>query len=52
VMYTVRPGDTLLQIARTFQVSVRQLLSWNGLSAHASVQAGQKLLIRVATRRG
>jgi membrane-bound lytic murein transglycosylase D len=49
--YTVRNGDTLLQIARTFQVSVQQILSWNGLAAHSSVQTGQKLLIRVATRK-
>jgi LysM repeat protein len=50
-MYTVHAGDTLVQIARTFQVSVQQILNWNRMSAHGSVQAGQKLLIRVATRR-
>lgn len=49
--YTVRAGDTLVQIARTFQVSVNQLLGWNRLGSRATVQAGQKLRIHIATRR-
>jgi membrane-bound lytic murein transglycosylase D len=49
-VYTVRDGDTLPQIARTFQVTVAQILSWNGIHSHA-VQAGQRLTIRLVTRR-
>jgi len=51
VVYTVRTGDTLAQIARLFQVSVSQILSWNSMHSHSSIQAGQKLTIRLATRR-
>ena len=49
VTYTVRVGDTLTQIAKLFQVSVSQILAWNGMSSH-SIVAGQKLIIRVASR--
>jgi membrane-bound lytic murein transglycosylase D len=49
VTYTVRVGDTLTQIAKLFQVSVSQILAWNGMSSH-SIVAGQRLIIRVASR--
>ncbi|HEY3784816.1 MAG TPA: LysM peptidoglycan-binding domain-containing protein [Steroidobacteraceae bacterium] len=51
VTYTVRSGDTLAQIARLFQVTVRQILAWNGMASH-SILPGQKLTIRVVSRRG
>lgn len=47
VIYTVRSGDTVAQIAQLFQCSVPQILAWNGLSAHTRIHAGQKLRIRV-----
>jgi membrane-bound lytic murein transglycosylase D len=47
VVYTVRSGDTVAGIAQLFQCSVPQLLAWNGLSAHPSIHAGQKLHIHV-----
>ncbi|MGH8134142.1 MAG: LysM peptidoglycan-binding domain-containing protein, partial [Steroidobacteraceae bacterium] len=50
VLYTVRHGDTVTQIAQLFQCSVPQLLSWNGLTAHSRIHAGQKLRIRLVTR--
>jgi membrane-bound lytic murein transglycosylase D len=50
VTYTVRTGDTLSKIARVFQVSVSQLLSWNGLSSGSHIIPGQKLSIRVTRR--
>jgi membrane-bound lytic murein transglycosylase D len=50
VTYTVRNGDTLSRIARVFQVTVSQILSWNGLGSAASIQPGQKLMILVARR--
>ena len=51
VVYTVRTGDTLTQIAKLFQVKVSQILAWNGMSTHTPMRAGQKLTIRLATRR-
>ena len=49
VTYTVRDGDTLARIARVFQVSVAQLISWNSLSETA-LAPGQQLLILLARR--
>ena len=50
VIYTVRGGDTLDQIAKLFQVSVSQIMSWNGMSARGAILAGQRLTIRLARR--
>ena len=52
VSYTVRAGDTLSAIARMFQVTVAQILDWNDLTAHRPIKPGQKLTIRVSSRRG
>jgi len=52
VTYTVRAGDTLTQIAKLFQVSVKEIMSWNGIGARSSIAPGQKLTIRMASRRG
>jgi membrane-bound lytic murein transglycosylase D len=52
VTYTVRKGDTLSAIARLFQVSVAQITSWNDLARRAAIKPGQKLTIRVSSRRG
>jgi membrane-bound lytic murein transglycosylase D len=49
VTYIVRAGDTLVRIARVFQVTVAQLVSWNSLEQTA-LAPGQHLLIRVASR--
>jgi membrane-bound lytic murein transglycosylase D len=51
VTYIVRVGDTLTLIAKLFQVSVSQILAWNGMASH-NIVPGQKLTIRVASRRG
>ena len=51
VTYTVRSGDTLAQIAKLFQVSVKQIVAWNGIGSRTSLSPGQKLTIRVASRR-
>ena len=45
VIYTVRSGDTLWQIARRFQVQVTQILSWNEMNMRTPILAGQKLMI-------
>lgn len=47
--YTVRDGDTVAQIARLFQCSVPQLLSWNGLTSKSQLHTGQKLHIHLGT---
>jgi membrane-bound lytic murein transglycosylase D len=52
VTYVVRAGDTLNQIAKLFQVSVREIMAWNGIGARSVISAGQKLTIRLSSRRG
>jgi peptidoglycan lytic transglycosylase D len=52
VSYTVRSGDTLSAIARMFQVTVAQILDWNGITARSTIRPGQKITIRVSSRRG
>ena len=52
VSYTVRAGDTLSAIARMFQVTVAQILDWNDLTAKSAIKPGQKITIRVSSRRG
>ncbi len=52
VVYVVRHGDTLRQIAKLFQVSVSQILAWNGMSSEGHLAKGQKLTIHVASRGG
>jgi len=52
VVYVVRAGDTLRQIAKLFQVTVSQILAWNGMSSESHILRGQKLTIRVASRGG
>ena len=52
VTHTVRKGDTLSAIARLYQVTVNQIASWNGLTARSLIKPGQKLTIRVSSRRG
>jgi membrane-bound lytic murein transglycosylase D len=43
--YTVQSGDSLWKIARKHQVTVKQLSTWNGLGAKASIRPGQQLTI-------
>ncbi|HEY8509391.1 MAG TPA: LysM peptidoglycan-binding domain-containing protein, partial [Steroidobacteraceae bacterium] len=51
VTYVVRRGDTLSAIARIFQVTVAELVSWNDISVNTPIKPGQKLMIRVAGSR-
>ena len=50
ITYVVRRGDTLSSIARILQVSVASLLSWNDLTARATIRPGQKLVAFVRQR--
>ncbi len=45
VIYTVRSGDTLWQIAQHFQVKVAQILAWNEMNLRTPITAGQKIMI-------
>jgi membrane-bound lytic murein transglycosylase D len=44
VVYTVRPGDALSEIARRYNVSVSDLKRWNNLSGN-TIRVGQELVI-------
>jgi membrane-bound lytic murein transglycosylase D len=50
ISYTVRPGDTLSSIARSLQVSVAELLDWNGLHSGNVLRPGRKLVAFVTAR--
>lgn len=49
--YHVRRGDTLSEIAEKFNVSVRQLMTWNRIRQSTSLRAGQRLVVYVDPRR-
>jgi membrane-bound lytic murein transglycosylase D len=46
--YKVRKGDTLSEIADRYNVTVRQLMSWNNMRRTA-VKAGQRLILYVSS---
>jgi membrane-bound lytic murein transglycosylase D len=47
VVYTVRPNDTLSEIAAAHRVGVSQIRSWNNLGRRRHIYPGQKLSIYV-----
>jgi len=51
ISYTVAPGDTLLGIARKYNVSVAELRRWNNISGDR-IMIGQKLSIRTRSSAG
>jgi membrane-bound lytic murein transglycosylase D len=48
--YIVRRGDTLYGIARLLQVTVNELMGWNGMSGEHNLKPGQTLVAFVKTR--
>jgi len=48
--YKVRSGDTLSRIAKSFGVSVNDIVNWNGISRHSTLRVGQKLTINARGR--
>lgn len=44
-IYTVRSGDSLWAIARSYNVDHEALARWNGIAAGDTLQPGQKLII-------
>ncbi|MBD3178785.1 MAG: LysM peptidoglycan-binding domain-containing protein [Candidatus Latescibacteria bacterium] len=43
--YTIKPGDSLSEIARRFNTSIGSLRSWNDLKYTSLIKAGDKLLV-------
>lgn len=52
VVYKVKKGDTVYQIARQYDVTPANILSWNGLSREHVLQPGQSLTLRLPGRKG
>ena len=50
IVHTVAPGDTLLELAIRYKVSMDDLTLWNGLE-DGSIQEGQKLTLFVSPER-
>ena len=51
VQHTVRNGETLYRIAKLYQVTVAQIVSWNGIASNMTLRPGQKLNINLGGRR-
>jgi membrane-bound lytic murein transglycosylase D len=49
--YKVRRGDTLSEIADKFNVTVRELMTWNRLRLSSSLRTGQRLVLYVDSSR-
>ncbi|WP_428818386.1 LysM peptidoglycan-binding domain-containing protein [Microbulbifer sp. MCCC 1A16149] len=47
--YTVRPGDTLWGIARSLDVKVRELASWNNMAPGDTLRPGRQLVAYSST---
>ncbi|MCG5531098.1 LysM peptidoglycan-binding domain-containing protein [Halorhodospira halochloris] len=45
--HIVQPGETLWDISRSYNVSVRQLASWNGMAPGDTLRPNQKLVVWV-----
>ena len=43
--HTVKPGETLSQIARRFHVTTRDLMAWNNLKNAGRIRVGQRLIL-------
>lgn len=44
--YTIRRGDTLSAIARSYGVTIRQICDWNGITPRTTLYPGRSLTIR------
>jgi LysM repeat protein len=49
VMYTVQMGDSLFQIAKTYNLNMKELMDLNGITDPDTVFAGQVLQLPAAT---
>ena len=46
-VYTIRRGDNLWDISRSYGVSVKELTRWNGIASRSILRPGQKLVVWV-----
>ncbi|MDG3075997.1 glycoside hydrolase family 25 protein [Bacillus halotolerans] len=44
--YTIKSGDTLSEISKRFNISIKSLLSWNHLKNANKIYAGQKIRVK------
>ena len=49
IMYTVQMGDSLFQIAKTYNLNMKELMDLNGITDPDKVYAGQVLQLSAAT---
>lgn len=50
--YTVRSGDSLWKVAKRFNVTEKQLRSWNKLGGKSALKIGQKLIVTAGPAKG
>ena len=51
-IYTVRRGDSLWIIGRRYEVSIKDLTSWNGINPKSLIRPGQKLTLWINSSGG
>ncbi|MDH4230050.1 MAG: LysM peptidoglycan-binding domain-containing protein [Nitrospirota bacterium] len=49
IHHRVRPGETLWKIATRYNVALKDLLAWNGLSTKSVLMPGQRILVKTRT---
>ncbi len=47
ILHTIKPGETLSKIARTYNVPVNLIVNWNGLKSVHKIRAGQQLALYI-----
>jgi len=47
ITYIIRKNDTLYEIARKYNVSHKDIMRWNKIKNHRTIQPGQKIIIKV-----
>ncbi len=47
IIYEVKSGDTLWDIAKNFNIPINHLRRWNGLGRHSVIRPGDKLVLAI-----
>jgi LysM repeat protein len=45
-IHEVKAGETLFRISKIYQISVDDLILWNGLGKVPTIQVGQKIKVK------